>query len=186
MLPSSVTSLLTTPLGRAMVQAGAREPLRSYPESVARLTTVDGDESLHEFLSARLGPELARTLGSALVHGIYAADSKLLSVRAAFPSLWELAKDGRGSIIRGMLSRISKPHSSESTVDDYDWGDVPEIMRNASVYSFKEGMAMFPAALEKALAGHTNVEVVTNDRVTVVQKNTADSDIIVSPWRCIC
>lgn len=172
-LPSSIGSLLFTPLGRAIARAGAREPLRSYPDAL-QLAAEDGDQSLHEFLSARLGPELARILGSALVHGIYAADSKLLSVRAAFPSIWELAKDGRGSIVRGMLSRMLKRRTSTAAYDDYDLGDVPGIMQAASVYSFKEGMTVLPTALQKAVAGHRNVELVVNDGVDVIQRDVTN------------
>ncbi|EKM57571.1 uncharacterized protein PHACADRAFT_182091 [Phanerochaete carnosa HHB-10118-sp] len=177
-LPSSVTSLLATPLGRAIALAGAREPLRSYPSAI-RLAAEDGDESLHEFLSTRLGPELARVLGSALVHGIYAADSKLLSVRAAFPSLWGLAEDGRGSILRGVLSRILKSRSPEPSANDYDLGEVPRIMQTASIFSFEEGMTAFAAALEKAVIEHPNTEILKNDKVDVVQKDTADGDVTI-------
>ncbi|GJE85143.1 protoporphyrinogen oxidase [Phanerochaete sordida] len=175
-LPSSLASLFATPLGRAIAWAGAREPLRGYPDAPL-LAAEDGDESLHDFLSARLGPELARILGSALVHGIYAADSKLLSVRAAFPSLWDLAKDGRGSIVRGMLSGMSKRRASGSETSDYDLGGVPSIMKAASVYSFKSGMAVLPNALRQALLGQQNVEIV-NDRVDAIQR-AAHGDVTI-------
>jgi oxygen-dependent protoporphyrinogen oxidase len=51
----------------------------------------------------RFGEPFARTFGSAMVHGIYAADSRILSVRAAFPTLWDAEEKGGGSIIRGLL-----------------------------------------------------------------------------------
>jgi oxygen-dependent protoporphyrinogen oxidase len=38
-------------------------------------------------------------LGSALSHGIYAVDARLLSVRAAFPKLWELEEKRRVDIV---------------------------------------------------------------------------------------
>jgi protoporphyrinogen/coproporphyrinogen III oxidase len=174
-----------TALGRAMFRAGALEPFRSYPESAARLASIDGDESLDEFLSARLGPELARTLGSALVHGIYAADSRVLSVRTVFPSLWEMARDGRGSIVRGMLSRALRRAPKEVS-DDYDLGDVPRLVQDASVYSFKEGMITLVSVLQRALRQRSNVETVRDDGVARIERNTIKGDMQVSDSLHIC
>ncbi|KIP04479.1 hypothetical protein PHLGIDRAFT_120646, partial [Phlebiopsis gigantea 11061_1 CR5-6] len=176
-LPSSPADFLTSALGRAMARAGALEPLRRYPESVARLAADDGDESLDEFLSARLGPGLARILGSSLANGIYAADSRILSVRAAFPSLWALARTGRGSIVRGMLSdavRGGRPQAA----DDYELGSVPDIMENTSVYSFRDGMATLVDAMEKALLGSPNVDIIRNDSVVSITRTAQDGGAV--------
>lgn len=60
--------------------------------------TEDGREALgmdvdvDTFIKAKFGEEFARLFASALIHGIYAADSRLLSVRASFPSLWNASK----------------------------------------------------------------------------------------------
>ena len=166
-------------LGRAMLRSAALEPLRTYPDSTARLEADDGDESLDEFLSARIGPELARILGSALVHGIYAADSRVLSTRAAFPLLWNMTTDGRGSIVRGMLSRAIR-RTPKDAAEDYDLGSIPTIMQSASVYSFNEGMSTLVRAMEKALGRRQNVEVVTNERVTTLARDPINGDIEVS------
>ena len=160
-----------------MVCAGALEPLKRYPESVARLVAEDGDESLDQFLTARLGPELARILGSSIAHGIYAADSRVLSIRAAFPSIWSLARNGRGSIVRGMLAPAS---SSVKIADNYELGDVQEIMKTASVYSFKEGMTTLVHALEKALADSSNVQIIRNDHVAAIDRSSDEGDLVVS------
>lgn len=175
--------MLTSPLGRTMLRAGMAEPFRRYPDSLARLKAGDGDESLDEFLTARLGPVLARTLGSALVHGIYAADSRRLSVRAAFPSLWSLAQDGRGSIVRGMLLRAARPVAPEPK-DDYDLGSVPAALQNASVYSFRQGMSTLVNALEDALRQRQNVEVLKDASVAAVQRNDQEDDMLVCSLTC--
>ncbi|KIY53294.1 Protoporphyrinogen oxidase [Fistulina hepatica ATCC 64428] len=134
-------------------------------------TEYDHDESLDHFLTRRFGDHFARLLGSALVHGIYAADARKLSVRAAFPRLWELEEYGMGSVIRGYLTHSSSPSNST-----YDIGSEQESMRDAAVFSFKDGMATLPAALEARLTKTQNVRIRKNVKVRVV--SDADSTVL--------
>lgn len=50
-----------------------------------------------------------------MVHGIYAANARSLSARAAFPFLWEAERRGQGSIIRGLVldALFSSVHTGE-------------------------------------------------------------------------
>lgn len=134
---------------------------------------------MDSFLSRHFGPSLARTFGSALVHGIYAADSRVLSVRAAFPGIIDAADRGQGSVVRGsMLSSSKRPSdSAEKTTDDvldrYDLGGVPELMEDVSVYSFKNGIGELVQALENDLRGRNNVQLVSGDAVQSLSKDTS-------------
>jgi oxygen-dependent protoporphyrinogen oxidase len=65
------------------------------------------DESVHDFFSRRFGPGLARYVAGPLVSGVWADDSKTLSMRSAFPKLWEAEARG-GSVLRGLL-KVPKP-----------------------------------------------------------------------------
>lgn len=59
------------------------------------------------FLTRHFGTDFAQTFGSALVHGIYAADSRLLSTRAAFEVLYRLERwSGNDSVVRGALAAL--------------------------------------------------------------------------------
>lgn len=60
------------------------------------------DETVATFFARRLGPEPMKQLVDPFVSGVYAGDPGMLSVRAAFPRLWE-AEQRSGSIMRGML-----------------------------------------------------------------------------------
>ena len=73
-LPSTIASLFRTlpPFSRPLALAAVRDLL------TPRL--VSEDESLHEFVARRLGPELAEFAVSPLVRGICAGDSRQLSV----------------------------------------------------------------------------------------------------------
>lgn len=159
-----------------MARAVAFEPFRRSQSgwSIGELE----DDSFENLLKARLGPELARILGSALVHGIYAADSRQLSVKAAFPSLWDAVKRGNGSIVRGML--MSSAKAADAIANDYELGDVQNLMKGVSVYSFRDGMSTLTKAIETALEHSTNVDVIKNDGVVCINKTSSHEDIIVS------
>ena len=120
------------------------------------------DESVDSFLSRRFGESFARIFGSALVHGIYATDSRNLSVRAAFPILWEAEERGRGSVIRGFLF----PHKRRSDEETYDLGRTLELMHHVSVYSFKDGMQSLTNALETRLLATKNVDIVKDTMIS--------------------
>ena len=176
-LPSSFASLFKTPLGRALTLAAVREPFRLHSRSV---NSDDADEALEPFLAARLNPEIARILGSALVHGIYAGDSRVLSVRAAFSPLWSIAQEGNGSIGRGLARRtVRKLVGATAKVEEkqYDIGEeVAEKLKDASVYSFHDGMSTLVRALEADLERRWNVKIVKGEGAAAITRN-ADSDL---------
>lgn len=62
----------------------------------------DADESVAAFVRRKFSPQLLDRLVGPFVSGIYAGDPERLSVRSAFPQLYE-AEQSAGSIIRGML-----------------------------------------------------------------------------------
>ncbi|TFY70988.1 hypothetical protein EVG20_g2019 [Dentipellis fragilis] len=97
-LPSSVLSLFTSPLSSLLLGAVVKETfgVANRPEGLQ-------DESVDAFFTRRFGEQFARVMGSALVHGIYGADSRKLSVRAAFPSMWAAEEVGRGSVVWGEM-----------------------------------------------------------------------------------
>jgi oxygen-dependent protoporphyrinogen oxidase len=116
---------------------------------------VYDDESVDSFLTRRFGAKVARLFGSALVHGIYAADSRRLSVRASFPSLWEAENRGKGSVITGILRK----NETEGPSEAYETGDMLKIMADASVFSFKEGINQLPLSLMERLSSMPSVDL---------------------------
>ncbi|KAH9174876.1 hypothetical protein EDB89DRAFT_1848336 [Lactarius sanguifluus] len=166
-LPSSLLSALTLPLGRLILKSVLSEPFipanKPHPPQ-----TNDDDESVHAFFARRFGDAFARTLGSALVHGIYAADSRRLSVRAAFPTLRASERRGNGSVIWGELGPPAW------TGEDGEWetdGD-PEWdarIAAAAVLSFREGMETLVRALVKALRGFPNVTLRSDTAVREIR-----------------
>jgi protoporphyrinogen/coproporphyrinogen III oxidase len=122
-------------------------------------------------MTRRFGASFARLFGSALVHGIYAADSRKLSVRAAFPSLWAAEERGWGSIVRGFLMPGKSP-SLQS--DDYEVGDIQALMQGVSVFSFRDGMNTMIHALEEHVKQQPNVRIVHDTPVEFLSVNHED------------
>jgi oxygen-dependent protoporphyrinogen oxidase len=83
-----ITSALST-RGKLRILGDWRTPRR--PPSLE-------DESVHDFFARRFGADAATYGASPMVSGVYAGDAKSLSVRSAFPHLWE-AEGRSGSVI---------------------------------------------------------------------------------------
>lgn len=183
-LPSSPLSLFSTPLGRAIFLSAFKEPFQLYNRTAS---TEDADEALEPFLAERLNPELARILSSALVHGIYAGDSRELSVRAAFPPLWSIAQEGGGSIGRGLawhLFRHMVGLAPKSPDKHYDIGEVAKVMQGVSVYSFCEGMGTLVGALEEELERKPNVKIAKEEGAAAIIKSAVDGIKVKLPSMC--
>ncbi|KAH0826567.1 hypothetical protein J3R83DRAFT_4923 [Lanmaoa asiatica] len=153
--PLEVISSLRAPnahLGRILFSSVIREPLKRRNRPLG----VD-DESVDDFFTRRFGAEFARVFGSALVHGIYAADSRKLSLRSAFPSMWVAEECGRGSVLLGSLHASSRPRSNEDT--SYDLGSLQDKMRDVSVYTFQNGVGTLVNALVDYLRKQSNVHM---------------------------
>ena len=117
---------------------------------------VYDDESVDGFLERRFGQTVARVLGSAMVHGIWAADSRELSVRASFPTLWEVEERGWGGVIRGILRGLPKMVAEG---ERYEVGELLHHLKEVSVFSFRDGMETLPKRLLDRLRESPNVQV---------------------------
>lgn len=81
-------------------------------DALGRTTPPDGDESVAAFVRRKFTPELLDRLVGPFVSGIYAGDPEKLSLRAAFPQLYE-AERTAGSVVRGMM-RAAKSAKSKT------------------------------------------------------------------------
>ncbi|HET6930043.1 MAG TPA: protoporphyrinogen oxidase [Candidatus Acidoferrum sp.] len=72
------------------------------------------DESVAEFIRRKFSPTLLDRLVGPFVSGIYAGDPEKLSLRAAFPMLYE-AEKAAGSITRGVFKVIKQRKISNGT-----------------------------------------------------------------------
>ncbi len=132
-LPMGLGALIKTPLltGRAKWRL-LKEPF---------IGKVQGDESVADFFTRRLGPEVVTRLIDPFISGVYAGDPEVLSIAAAFPMLKEMEREG-GSIFRGGIARMRKARKAADK-------STPKPKRD--MYAFKKGLQEMPLALVKAL-----------------------------------
>jgi oxygen-dependent protoporphyrinogen oxidase len=96
-------AIVPGPKGLASRVLSTRGKLRLLGElRVPRRPLSLEDESVREFFLRRFGEEAATYGAGPMVSGVYAGDPAKLSVRSAFPHLWE-AESRSGSVIRDFL-----------------------------------------------------------------------------------
>lgn len=136
------------------------------------------DESFDAFMSRRFGTHFARRFGSSLVHGIYAADSRKLSMRATFGQVWDAEERGSGSVVKGVLRGMgAKDKLLESR---FELGDIRDIMKGTSVFTFRRGIETISRALEHSLRNNPRVEIRTGESVRSIHTLGVTDSIAVS------
>ena len=191
-LPSSLWSLLTSPLSRIILPALLREPFRPANRPSGAI-----DESLDAFLTRRFGPAFARVLGSAFCHGVYGADARVLSVRAAFPALWDAEARGNGSVLLGELGWRAwwtakdrrREREAREREEAWELSADPTFVRRvdeAAVISFKDGLEQLVLALVAALESNPRVELRRGAEVVSLRPAEDGQSLEVRPCFLLC
>ena len=84
----------------------------------------DGEESVAAFVRRKFSAQLLERLAGPFVSGVYAGDPEKLSLRSAFPQLYE-AEKAVGSIVRGMMQagRNKKGPRERATLNTFRDGN---------------------------------------------------------------
>lgn len=99
------------------------------------------DESLADFVTRRLGREPLEFAVGPMVAGTFAGDPAKLSVKHAFPKLYNLERE-HGSLVRGMLTRVFKGRKDPQ-------GE--QKKEHPKLISFDEGSQVLTGELEARL-----------------------------------
>lgn len=132
-MPGSSLDFIKTPLfSRAAKLRLLLEPFVSRGDATQ-------EESIAQFVERRMGREFLDRAVDALVGGIYAGDPRRLSVREAFPKLFELEQK-YGSLIKGQIfgARERKRRAEVAKSD-------------AKKFSFDQGLGVLPETLQSKL-----------------------------------
>jgi hypothetical protein len=176
---------------------------RSPAPVVPTTSSGDRDTTIHQLVSSTLGPNVANSLISAMVHGIYAADSRKLSVRSTFPMLWDAmypsststtAVKKTASLVWNLLSsslfgkKVEKtPLQERKAAEEAEaWAQLGELdgeRKKWSVYGLKGGLGVLTDKMQAEIA-KMNVDVVANCVVNDI-KVADDGKIKVSVGFCI-
>jgi len=133
-VPASPAGLLASPF----LSGGTRFAL--LRDIFGHTRPPDSDESIAQFVRRKFSATLLERLVAPFVSGIYAGDPEKLSLRAAFPAVYE-AESKSGSILRGMFHKANK----NSTINPSE---------KPNVQSFRCGNEQFTLALAAALGEH--------------------------------
>jgi oxygen-dependent protoporphyrinogen oxidase len=136
--------------------------LLKEPFVASRPASLD-DESVHSFFARRFGEEAALYGAGPMVSGVYAGDPRALSIRSAFPRLWE-AEGAAGSVVRGLLRRKKKKG-----------GAAASARHRARTLTFDTGLFTLIEALLSRLSERPGFRLETNAAVVAVEGPRANS-----------
>ncbi|XP_074044243.1 protoporphyrinogen oxidase isoform X1 [Macrotis lagotis] len=118
---------------------------------------AEADETVHSFAERRLGPEVASIAMDSLCRGVFAGDSRVLSVRSCFPSLFQ-AEQSHRSILLGLLlgagqsPQLDSPLISQARAERW------------SQWSLRGGLETLPETLGTYLI-HQGVDILKGQAV---------------------
>ncbi len=125
-----------------------------------------GDETVFEFARRRIGAEAAEVLVDAMVTGIFAGDSRQLSLPATFPRMREMEAT-HGSLFRAMLA-LRRERSRSSAPETGAGQSGGPAGPGGTLTTFRRGMQQLTDTLAAALAGRVR----TSTTVTRVRRTS--------------
>lgn len=111
-----------------------------------------------------------------MIHGIYAADSRELSVRSGMGVLWD-AEARWGSIVAGML--LGTKSAEQKEVENAEWaelGDLGKEREKWSLYGIQGGLGSLSDKLEQEVK-RSKVDVRLNEGVQHIDPDSANGGI---------
>jgi oxygen-dependent protoporphyrinogen oxidase len=148
-LPMSPPAFIKTQLFSTIAK------LRLLSEPFTKRSKDGYYQSISEFVQRRLGKEFLDYAINPFVAGVYAGNPEELSVKSAFPKLYELEEKYGGLIIGTLRSIRERKRRAEKS------------KQSAKMFSFKNGMTVLP----KAISEYLNNKVYFESEVTSIQKN---------------
>jgi protoporphyrinogen/coproporphyrinogen III oxidase len=154
---------LTPPAFFASPLFGAKTKWSVMRDVFGHSAPPESDESVADFTRRKFTAELLDKLVGPFVSGIYAGDPEKLSVRAAFPQLYE-AERSAGSVVRGMI-RGAKERAKAASNSPHRIAE----RRRPRLQTFRDGNE----TLTKALAAQLGAAIRTNCAVAEVRRSAA-------------
>ena len=133
------------------------EPFASRPP--------ESDETVFEFARRRIGREAAAVLVDAMVSGVFAGDSRRLSLASCFPKMAAMEAE-HGGLVRAMIARQRERKAARRHLEALraEGQEAPELSRPGgpagpagTLTSFRDGIERFARGLESALGDAVEV-----------------------------
>lgn len=162
-IPSSLRQMLTSPWIWPAIPGLCKNLWKAKESPV--------EESIDAFARRRFNAFIAQTLFDPMISGIYAGDSKMISLEAAFPSIARMEKE-HGSVIWGLMNHKSQP------LNDPFFRRV----QKAGLFSFKNGME----TLVRALTDRLKEEIYLNTAVKGIYPRQGQIEVITETQSMLC
>ncbi|KAL5332364.1 hypothetical protein BJX70DRAFT_384360 [Aspergillus crustosus] len=181
---SMLGQALREPLFKTAISSILFEPGKAGPKDPFQ------DESVMEFVSRRLSPELANNLVSSVWHGILAGDIDKLSAEALMGILRHYERLDRriiGSIVRysklnlriisndDLLARSAMLESKPASHGAF----LAELTKDSTTMTFKNGVSQLIDALATALHSSDKVEILTGTNIEHIKQDSKTSDLTI-------
>ncbi|KAG8737439.1 oxygen-dependent protoporphyrinogen oxidase [Ceratobasidium sp. 414] len=176
-LPSGIITLLRSQFVDRASLGGLLPAALAEPFRPANKPPGETDESFDAFISRRFGTDFARRFGSSLVHGVYAADSRRLSMRAAFGQIWDAEIAGGGSVVKGVL-RGSGRATSNAKKEEFELGNMSNIMKGVSVFRFRDGIESIIHSLESTIQNDARIEIRTGENIRSIRPSQCSTVLV--------
>lgn len=151
-MPSGISGVVhtVTPFSRPLLLDIAKEVLVKKGQK--------DDESIHSFISRRLGKELADIAVDSFCRGIFAGDCRKLSMRSCFPAVYNVEQRRRSLILGTLLDSVFKPAGSQPVVPA---GSLAQraIEESWTQWSLKRGVESLPESIAEYLERSGRVQL---------------------------
>jgi len=141
--PTRFLPFLTTPL------LGPLGKLRAGLDLLLPARRDDGDESVGDFVTRRLGRQTLDRIAQPMIAGVYGADPFRLSLRATMPRFADMERQ-HGSVIRGMLAGRRR-RTPRSAGREGNAASVSSGARYGLFISFDAGLQVLSDAMAASL-----------------------------------
>jgi len=122
--------------------------LRVFGEPFARRRPAS-DETVFDFARRRIGRQAAEILVDSMVTGVFAGDSRRLSLRATFPKMYAMESE-HGSLTRALIARMREARKAGGT-------SAGPSGPGGTLHTFAEGMEQLPRRLADRLGDRLRV-----------------------------
>ena len=139
---------------------------RVFREPFARSKPTGKEETIYDFVSRRLGREMASVLIDAMVSGVFAGNIHELSLPSAFPKMAQMEAE-HGSLFRAMLALMKRRKKARRQVEEMRarGQEVEELTQpggpagpGGTLTSFDVGLELWIDALGDELNGDCHVD----------------------------
>jgi oxygen-dependent protoporphyrinogen oxidase len=158
-LPLSPVKFLTSKL------LSTRGKLRLFAEPFIKARRDDGDESIADFVTRRLGAEAHERMIGPILGGIYNTDTHEQSIFISSPIMREMERDF-GGLVRGMFGRMKQKKAQRAQAEASGEPQAP-----ASFITFANGSQTLTDALADQLTGDLRLNAQVID-VVALSDNT--------------